>query len=97
MSKLTSIDKRVETIRTNRIDHVVKRITGHALQRIRKRILIRDDYTCQSCGTVSTMLQIDHITPLYLGGLDKDFNRQSLCLKCHDLKSKKEEQDRYGR
>ena len=97
MPKLTSIDKRVETIRVNRIDHVVKRVTGRELQRIRKRILIRDDYTCHSCGVVSTKLQVDHITPLYLGGLDKDFNRQSLCIKCHDIKSKKEEKERHGR
>ena len=62
----------------------------------RKRILYRDEYTCQECGGVSLKLEIDHITPLDLGGLESDENRQALCKGCHKVKTTREGKDRMG-
>lgn len=89
-----SIGKKVATIDTRRGAPVTARITGEALQRIRKRILVRDMYTCCECGDVSTYLVIDHIVPLHLGGRETDENRQCLCVPCHEIKSAGEASDR---
>lgn len=67
-----------------------KRITGRKGKEIRNRILLRDEYTCQKCGIVSWHLEVDHIAPLHLGGTECDENRQTLCKKCHDEKTKQE-------
>jgi 5-methylcytosine-specific restriction protein A len=71
-----------------------KRVRGYTLQKIRNRILLRDTYTCRSCGRVSSDLEIDHIVPLYLGGQESDANRQSLCRECHQKKTDREEKAR---
>ena len=94
---LKTIKPRVETIDTRKgSSAAVKRIRGRALGRIRDRVLLRDCYTCRVCGRVSTALEVDHIVPLYLGGAESDENRQSLCPRCHDKKTEREEEDRGG-
>jgi len=92
--RLQSIERRVTTIETKRGCDAVVRIGGRKRQRIRERILLRDEYTCQKCGCVTVDLQIDHVVPLALGGAESDVNRQCLCRKCHDLKSLEEEKGR---
>jgi 5-methylcytosine-specific restriction enzyme A len=74
----------------------VKRIRGWKLIKIRERILLRDEYTCQMCGRVSRDLVIDHVVPLHLGGVESDANRQALCPDCHRVKSEREEKERGG-
>ena len=97
MGRLKSIEKRIEPARLDRGAPIAQeRIRGHKLTVIRKRILMRDCYTCRVCGIVSTDLQIDHIVPLHLGGRESDENRQCLCHTCHDLKSQSEEEQRSG-
>lgn len=62
-----------------------KRITGRALQGIRRRYL-QQHPLCMRCvarGTVSAATQIDHVIPLWEGGADADCNRQGLCDPCH--------------
>jgi 5-methylcytosine-specific restriction enzyme A len=72
-----------------------ERIRGWQLTKIRERILLRDEYTCQVCGRVSVNLIVDHKIPLANGGHESDENRQSLCAEpCHRLKSEKEEKER---
>lgn len=80
-------------VKTGALD---KRITGREHGRIRHRILLRDEYTCQACGLVDPGpgLEVDHIIPLCEGGLESDDNRQILCHSCHSLKSKKEQANR---
>ena len=73
------------------------RIRGHALQRIRQRIILRDEYTCQECGRVTPGGHVDHVTPLFMGGAECDANRAYLCIDCHQAKSDKEEQGRGGK
>ena len=92
--RLQSIERRVTTIDTKRGRDVVVRIVGRELQRIRDRILLRDEYTCQKCRRVTVDLLVDHIVPLHLGGQESDANRQCLCSSCHDIKSAAEAKER---
>jgi len=72
----------------------VERIRGGKLTKIRQRILLRDGYECRVCGQVTVNLEIDHVTPLHLGGTESDENRQALCRKCHSEKTEREEKER---
>ena len=61
---------------------------------LRKKILERDNYTCQECGICKTdephiLLEIDHIKPLSRGGLTTEDNLQVLCWKCNRTKGNK--------
>ena len=95
MSKIRTLKRRIKTICNNRAPAtVVDRIRGRKLDRIRKRVLLRDHYTCRRCGRVSVDLEVDHIVPLFLGGAESDENRQALCRECHAAKSAEEEKGR---
>lgn len=52
-------------------------------RKIRERILRRDGYCCQQCGQDNGKLHVDHIIPRRLGGVDQDWNLQTLCQKCN--------------
>ncbi|MEN6375515.1 MAG: HNH endonuclease [Smithella sp.] len=71
-----------------------KRIVGRDHGKIRKRIMLRDNYTCQKCGQVTAHGEVDHITPLFMGGAECDDNREYLCVECHQIKSDEEEKGR---
>lgn len=56
---------------------------------LRRQIMERDDYTCQSCGKRmpdEVGLQIDHIVPVSKGGKSVPTNLQVLCSKCNGRK-----------
>jgi len=60
----------------------------------RKRILERDNYTCQYCGVSSkenclVKLTIDHFIPFVHGGNNKFNNLLTACWDCHKHKSDK--------
>jgi len=58
---------------------------------VRKRILERDEWTCQKCGQAMSKLEVHHIIKVKEGRIDTDDNLISLCHKCHcKLDSKKE-------
>jgi 5-methylcytosine-specific restriction enzyme A len=56
-------------------------------RRIRKRVLIRDRWTCQQCARVDEAAEVDHIKPRCDGGTDDEENLQTLCTLCHRLKT----------
>lgn len=97
MSKIATLKPRIEMIKTSVGSPVaIERLSGWKLTKIRERILLRDNYTCQKCGRVSLHLEVDHIVPLAAGGSYSELNLQSLCRGCHALKSAEEEKGRGG-
>ena len=87
MGKLAQLKSRIAAVD-------LRRGASIAVDRIRRRVLLRDHYTCRRCGRVSVDLEVDHIVPLFLGGAESDENRQALCRECHDAKSADEEKGR---
>ena len=55
---------------------------------VRKYVLQRDNYQCQSCGVnkQQASLNVDHIVPLATGGSNDISNLQVLCSKCNQRK-----------
>lgn len=92
---LTKLERKTKTLDISVGSQVgTERIRGSQLYKIRERIALRDLYTCQMCGRVTTKGQVDHITPLYAGGPESDENRQYLCCECHQKKTAEEEKGR---
>lgn len=61
---------------------------------LRESILVRDKYTCRSCGIskqkeAHLLLEIDHIMPIAKGGITIETNLQTLCWKCNRTKGSK--------
>lgn len=54
-------------------------------KRDRKRILLRDNSTCQQCGFNGSSLHIHHKEFKRNGGLESDENLVTLCAHCHRL------------
>lgn len=67
-----------------------KRGYGTEWDKLRKRILERDNYLCQPClakGRVTAAKAVDHITPKAKGGTDAEDNLRAICGPCHDDKT----------
>lgn len=70
----------------------VKLMGGYSGQwrKLRNRRL-DDEPLCRHCtegGLVSQAVEVDHIKPKALGGLDEWENTQSLCKPCHQAKTR---------
>lgn len=55
--------------------------------RQRRLILERDDYRCVRCGATEG-LECDHVLPIWNGGTNAIDNGQTLCVPCHDGKTR---------
>jgi 5-methylcytosine-specific restriction protein A len=53
---------------------------------LREQILARDRRRCKKCKA-RDKLEIDHITPVCLGGTNDPVNLQVLCDPCHEKKT----------
>lgn len=63
-----------------------------ATRKLREKIMVRDNYTCQICGKYmpdEVGLQVDHIIPVAKGGKTVESNLRVLCSKCNGRKSDK--------
>lgn len=79
-----------------------RRTTGGAWMRTRARILRRDGYRCQcadckASGRIREATEVDHVTPLEVGGADADANLQAIHPECHRAKSARETAARFGK
>lgn len=63
---------------------------GRPWRRLKEKIHLRDNWTCQHCHRVTTQLELDHIVNVAQGGTDHESNLQSLCPPCHKDKTLKE-------
>lgn len=100
----TTCRKKIESLKQsiNKLDTrvgssiSVQRIRGWQLTKIRERIALKAEYMCQTCGRVTGPKdgELDHTTPLHLGGAESDENRQWLCVECHKKKTEQEQQGR---
>ena len=107
--KLQKLAPRMAAVKTSRIAMLqttagaTPRIRGNSWMATRRRILLRDRYTCQGCGLVRADHEIDHRVPLHMGGSNDDANLQSLCRStdghdgCHERKTALEAVRRAGR
>lgn len=69
-----------------RLDHMVKQRRPQA-KLTRRRVFIRDQYTCQYCGKQTRELTLDHLTPRHLGGKHRWDNIVSACKVCNQRKA----------
>ena len=65
-----------------------QRTSSYHWRKLRMSILERDKFTCQSCGLITTVLEVDHIEP-NSDNNDRS-NLQALCRSCHEEKTLKE-------
>ena len=66
---------------------------GWEWEKLRAKILDRDEGLCQPCiekGRTNLADQVDHRTPKSQGGTDDESNLQSICTPCHDEKTRRE-------
>ncbi len=64
-----------------------ERTRGRAWMEIRKRVL-DDEPLCRECDRPATV--IDHIQALTNGGTDDRENLQPLCDECHEVKTRRD-------
>jgi 5-methylcytosine-specific restriction endonuclease McrA len=70
-----------------------ERLTGRRWLAIRRRIMIRDLYTCKNplCAVITISGEVDHKIPLEQGGTDHEDNLQYLCKPCHVTKTNRDQ------
>ena len=99
MSKLSKLTSRVATVKVERSAGAAERLRGRPWERLRQRVLLRDDYLCVEClkaGRVELAREVDHIVPVCDGGGNNMENLMSICIACHAEKSAQEEKERGG-
>lgn len=100
---VTMLKPRLGTFSTNRTTTLVSataRTRGRPWQRIRERIMRRDNGLCQVCkraGILKLAAYVDHIHELADGGDDNDANLQAICFPCHEEKTAASQAKRAGR
>jgi 5-methylcytosine-specific restriction endonuclease McrA len=70
-----------------RLSHAVKRRPRSKAKLTRRRIFIRDEYTCQYCGKQTLDLTLDHVVPRHIGGKHTWDNIVSACKPCNQRKA----------
>ena len=71
-----------------RLSHLIRRPQPRA-RLSRKEVFIRDNYTCQYCGTKTRDLTLDHVIPRSKGGPHTWDNLVSACKGCNHRKGGK--------
>lgn len=68
------------------------RIRGRKLQKRNRRFLSQHPLCaeCQKAERVRAAQEVDHVVPLFKGGMDEWENLQGLCIDCHKAKTEKD-------
>jgi hypothetical protein len=62
--------------------------------KVKKQVCYEQEYKCSECNVLmNATYEVDHITPLYMGGSNNQCNLQALCRNCHGDKTVKDETD----
>lgn len=93
---LQTLKPRIAELRTSRVG-VAAPISPDATPRQRGRVWMTRRARwlsehplcchCQQAGRVSQADEVDHVVPLWDGGVDDESNYQSLCVPCHKAKT----------
>ena len=91
---IMAIDDELEEIgyETTREKYYAKSQRRLMTRELRRRIIERDNYTCQICGKYmpdEVGLHVDHVIPIKRGGKSVESNLQVLCDKCNLRKGKR--------
>lgn len=60
------------------------RLAPDDYEQLRRRVLERDSWRCQNCGSMQN-LEAHHKTLRSQSGDDSELNLITLCFRCHDL------------
>lgn len=73
-----------------------RRLSRSVANRQKQRVWLKQNGRCNVCGFVIplTDCELDHVTPLSVGGSLKDWNTQCLCAECHQAKTSREQGER---
>lgn len=102
---MKTLAPRVRTLQAGKVSTLtvrhVARPSGGKWAGVRAKALARDGGLCQACkarGLVTIAAEVDHVVALDRGGDPLDLgNLQSLCIPCHEAKSKGERRpDAHG-
>lgn len=71
---------------------MTQRTRGRILQRIRDFHFAAQPWcvACLAKGVKELATELDHVIPLFKGGVDDDSNRQGLCSACHEAKTRED-------
>ena len=64
--------------------------SGHVSTSTRRRILARDNHTCQRCGATGVPMEINHKDNTRGDGYNHDGNLETLCVPCHAVQTRRE-------
>ena len=103
--RLKTLKARLATLDPQRVPQLTaspnatQRLRGRAWM-VRREQWLRSHPLCVQCaagGQVTIAREVDHITPLWMGGADNENNYQSLCISCHLAKTSREAVQRAAR
>ena len=80
-----------------RLLHLVKRPRLFQRKLSRREVFLRDNYTCQYCGTQGRELTLDHVIPRRMGGPHSWDNLVSACMSCNHRKAGRTPQQAHMR
>ena len=98
---MKTLKPRIKTINTSLVKEAGKteRITGNSLYSIMRKFERENPRVCATCtrlGLVGYGDELEHITPLSLGGLESDSNREWICKAHHKIKTASEAAQRFA-
>lgn len=92
MAKIKTLKPRIGVINTSRAARLTtdaQRMRGNRWAKRREAWLMLNPLCrhCKAQGRTTMGQEVDHVTPLWAGGVDDESNYQTLCVQCHKLKT----------